>query len=254
MRSFNLGHRNNLEYPMTAEQLASLGPTRLVSPRIGNDHGYQACSHDHYESEVIQLLGLRAMVEAGRFPSEYLEQYTGQGELSDVLTSTLGTSLRDPRVAADTVQMDHPFDIWDIVIEPWANANSIQLRENAPTHEGVPFVETVLNRATAHALIAKALDKSFDVKNAFGMCRPTEYYDCSIQRYPTPNHPEMPAGHGAFSGAGAKAFELIYQGSEDQIKAVHIATQQFAMFRSFSAMHIPYSNMLGWKIGYETEI
>lgn len=251
MRAFNLGHSEILEWPMSQAGLDNLGQTRLVSPRVGNAHGYESCGHDQYVQEVEELPALRDLVEAGKWPREYLEKYIGSGELSPVLKATLGSNLNDPRNAADTVRMDYPFDIWDLVIEPWAFSNQIPFKV-LPQHQGVPFVEAALNRAKAHSIIADALNKSFDVKYALGGCRPTEYYDCSVQRYRTPNHPEMPAGHGAFSGAGARAFELIFDPSPEQLEEVIFATQQFAMFRSFSAMHIPYSNLLGWKIGYES--
>ena len=253
MKRFNLGHSKPLTYPMTQEQLDNLGETMLVSPRVGNSHGYERVSDELYKEQVKELPVIRKMVESGKFPTEYLKIYTGSGEVSDVLTSTLGHGLKDPRKASDTVKMDHPFDIWDLVIEPWAKANNIPKR-NQPTHQGVPFVEGVLDRAFAHSLIAKALNRAFDVKNAFGTCRPEEYFDSSITRYKTPNHPEEPAGHGAFAGAGAKAFEIIYNPTPEQLNEVITATKQFAMFRSFSAMHVPSSNLLGWQIGFETQL
>lgn len=253
MKKFNLGHSDVLKWPMTKEQYDNLGETRLVSPRVGNDHGHKAVSEKQYIEEVEELIPLREQVEKGIWPTEYFEKYLGSGELSEVLSSTLGARLKNPKVAADTVRMDHPFDIWDLVIEPWAKANNIPYREEL-THKGDPFVESVLYRAKAHSIIAAALDKAFDVKYALGELRPEEYCDSGIVRFQTPNHPECPAGHGAFSGAGARAFELIYSPTKEQLKQVIFDTKQFAMFRSLSAMHIASSNLLGWKIGYENKV
>ena len=247
----NLGHRQILEWPMTQEQLNGLGETKRVSPRVGNDHGYSPVSKEQFELEMNELPELRVMVEKGIWPTDYMKKHVGSGDLSEVLRDTLGTRLRDPRVAADTVQMDHPFDIWDLVVEPWAKANNIPYRTPL-THKGNPFVEGVLYRLQAHTAIAKALNKAFDVKDAFGTCRPEEVFDASIVRFPTPNHGEEPAGHGAFCGAAYAIFKVIFNPTLEQDQKVKFATRQFAHFRFLSAMHKPSSNELGWKIGYES--
>lgn len=250
MRSFNLGHREVLSWPMTSCDLADLGDTLLVSPREGDSHGYERPSDELYTQQVKELIAVRANVERNQWPKAFMKEHLGTDELSGVLVDTLELSVRDPGNCADTVRMDHPFDIWDLVIEPWAQSRGIKLLDT-PKHRGVPFMESILARATAHSMIARGLDKAFDVKYALGVCRPTEFFDPSIERYPTPNHPEMPAGHGAFCGAGYAAFELLYDANVAQKEMVEFATKQFAMFRSFSAMHIPFSNLLGWRIGYE---
>lgn len=251
-RKFNYGHTQILDWPMTQADYDALGETGLVSPRAGNDHGYTKLDQAEVIEQMKELPDLREKVETGIWPTEYLEKYLdGRGDLSPILAKYLGLSAGATKKAADTVRMDHPFDIWDIVVAPYAKDNNIPLATPV-THQGVDFVESVVRRAEAHQIVAKALDKSFDVKYAFGSCRPIEYYDCEIQRYMTPTHPEMPAGHGAFAGAGSKAFEKIYAPTAEQAAEMQYATKQFAMYRSFSGMHIPYSNLLGWKIGYES--
>ena len=250
MRRFNLGHSEVLSWPMTQAQLDGLGQTLLVSPRVGNAHGYSPMSEATFIYQVEQLPQLREEVEAGVWSDWWWEEHHGSAELSPILQKYLKLSTRRPGKCADTVRMDHPFDIWDIVIAPYAMDEGIEpATPNA--HEGIDFVESVIRRSSAHAMIATGLDKAFDVKYAFGQCRPVEYYDCGLQRYGTPTHGESPAGHGAFSGAGSKAFETLYNATPQQIADVQYATKQFAQFRSLSAMHVPFSNMLGWTIGYE---
>lgn len=252
MRQFNLGHSEILRWPMDKRQLDSLGRTLLHSPRIGNAHGYKPPSDEQYVAEVEELREVRRLVESNRWPGEYLEKYMGVGSLSPLLKAYLGLSEQNPKGCADTVRMDHPFDIWDLVVRPYARDNSIGIRKT-PVHRGVPFTELILVDAEAHRIIAKGLNKAFDVKYEFGVCRPIEYFDPNLQRYATPNHPCTPAGHGAFAGAASRAFELLRSPDPAQVAAVQVATKQFAMFRSFSAMHIPYSNLLGWQIGHEVE-
>lgn len=250
MRTFNLGHRFPLSWPMSQQQLSSLDETLLVSPRTGNAHGYQPPTEEVYRHEVEQLRQLRQEVELYRWSDWWWEEHLGRTDLSPILAKQLGLRKNQPGQCADTVRMDHPFDIFDIVVEPYIREQGIKPKTPA-THPGVPFVESVLLRAQVHSFIASGLNKSFDVKYAFGVCRPIEFYDPSLQRFETPNHPECPAGHGAFSGACAKAFENLWDATPEQIEEVIFATKQFAMFRSLSAMHIPYSNLLGWQIGYD---
>ena len=250
MRTFNLGHREFLSWPMTQAQLDGLGETLLVSPRVGNAHGYQPPSEALYVQQVEQLPQLREEVEAGQWSDWWWQEHLGSTEFSPILAQTLRLSKNRPGACADTVRMDHPNDIFDIVVEPWAMSQGIP-KKPVPSHQGVAFVESVDHRALAHSMVSEGLNKAFDVKYAFGVCRPVEYFDCNLQRYETPGHPECPAGHGAFSGAGSRAFEAIYDATPEQVAAVQFATKQFAMFRSLSAMHIPYSNLLGWQIGYE---
>lgn len=252
LRKFNYGHREELDYPFTAETCENLGKTYLVSPRPGNDHGYEVIKEEEVVAQMDEVRELRDLVKANIWPTKFLEKYLGKGSLSPVLAKYLNLSENSPKQAADTVRMDHPFDIWDIIIEPYAKDNGVELAKPRK-HEGVDFVETVLERSEAHRMIAAGLDKSFDVKYYHGSLRPLEYHECSIQRYQTPTHPEMPAGHGAFAGSGARAFEAIYKPTEEQKEEIIYATKQFAMFRSFSAMHIAFSNLLGWDIGYELE-
>jgi len=250
IRQFNLGHSGQLAWPMDQNELDNLAYTLLVSPRVGNAHGYSPPDLETYEEQVVDVKNLRTEIEADRWPSEFLIKYLGNDDLSPILAKYLLLSKKTPKKCADVVRMDHPFDIWDKVIEKYIADEAIAPLA-AHAHQGDPFVEKVLLRANAHVLIANALDKAFDVKYYFGTCRPIEYYDPSIQRFATPNHPESPAGHGAFSGGATNAFETYMDATQPQKDAVTFATKQFAMFRSFSAMHIPYSNLLGWTIGYE---
>lgn len=251
MANFNKGHDTGLVFPFTAETLKSLGPTNLVSPTIGNNHGYTDPVKD-LNAEMEDVERVRYEVDKNIYPSWFMEKNGVAPELSPILTETLRLSERFPKACAKVVRMDHPFDIWDEVIQPWAQSQNIGWND-PPEHQGVPFIETLENEARAHAMIINGLRKSFEVKYWFGAQRPFEYsdYGQQLEMYPCPAHPEKPAGHGAFCGAGAKAFEVIYGATDGQVQMVHTATKQFAMFRSFSAMHIASSNLLGWRIGYE---
>jgi len=249
-RSFNLGHRDPLTWPMDQTELNNLGETLLVSPRVGNDHGYSPPSESVYLEQVADVKAMRLLVENSVWPSAFMIKYLSTDDLSPLLEKYLVLSKSNPKKCADTVRMDHPFDIWDMVVEKYIADEGI-----APVvaygHSGDPFVEKALLRGRVHTQIANSLNKVFDVKYALGIRRPIEFYDPSLQRFATPNHPESPAGHGGFCGGCAQAFEAEMSATQGQIDAVTFATKQFAMFRSFSAMHIPYSNLLGWTIGYE---
>lgn len=250
MRSFNLGHPEVLVAPVTEVLLNDLGPTRLVSPRAGDSHGYEPPSEELYREQVAELVQLREEVEAGTWSKWWWQKYMGTDELSPLLSKYLRLHTRRPQECADTVRMDHPFDIWDVVVEPYLIDEGV-LPAVPYKHQGNPFVERTLARSNAHARIASGLNKVFDVKYEFCVCRPVEFYDCSLQRFETPNHGECPAGHGGFCGASAKAAELEYRPSAEQVSDIVFCTKQFAMFRSLSAMHIPYSNLLGWQVGYD---
>lgn len=250
LRNFNLGHKEDLTWPMDQNELDNLGDTLLVSPRVGNAHGYTPPNDATYDSQVAEVKDVRAQVMADQWPASFMMTHLGSSELSPILEKHLKLSTSNPKKCADTVMMDHPFDIWDLVIEKYIADEGIQPLA-AHSHTGDPFVESVVLRSNAHSQIATSLNKAFDVKYAFGILRPIEYYDPSLQRYATPNHPECPAGHGSFCGGGTKAFETYMDSTQDQKDAVTFATKQFAMFRSLSGMHIPYSNLLGWTIGYE---
>ncbi len=235
---------------MDQTQLDNLGETLLVSPCPGAAHGYLPPSEAVYVQQVEQVREVRVLVRAGTWPSDFMVEHLGSSEMSPILEKYLSLSTSTVHKAADAVRRDHPFDIWDLVVSKYAADEGIAPATPAD-HQGDAFVESVLRRAAAHQLIAEGLNKAFDVKYAFGTARPIEYYDPSLQRFATPNHPECPAGHGAFSGAASKAFETLFSPTQDQIDAVEFATKQYAMFRSLSAMHIPYSNLLGWQIGHE---
>ena len=250
LRTFKLGHKEDLTCPMDQNELDNLGTTLLVSPRVGNAHGYSPPNEATYDTEVAEVSAVRDLVKASTWPSAFMTTHLGSDELSPMLAKHLDLSTSNPKKCADTVRMDHPFDIWDLVISKYIADEGIQPLA-AYAHAGDPFVEKVMLRANAHSQIATSLNKAFDVKYSFGILRPIEYYDPSFQRFATPNHPECPAGHGSFCGGATKAFETYMDATQDQKDAVTFATKQFAMFRSFSGMHIPYSNLLGWTIGYE---
>ena len=252
--SFNKGHDTPLTFPFTQATMDNLGPTSLVSPRVGNAHGYanpNTPEEMHLEMEDVERV--RYEVNKNQWPGWWLSKHGVDPVLSPIIKQTLRLSESGPKACANIVRMDHPFEIWDNVIEPWAHSQNIAWDVPA-AHQGVTFVEQTLRRAQAHVIIAAALDKSFDVKYYYGQPRPFEYseYDEGLEFYPCPAHPEKPAGHGAFCGGGAKAFEQLFVPSAEQIQMVHTATKQFAMFRTFSGMHIASSNLLGWTIGYES--
>ena len=250
IRTFNLGHRDQLSWPMDQTELDNLGETLLVSPRVGNAHGYSPPDLATYNEQVADVKALRDEIKADRWPMAFLIKYLGTDDLSPILAKYLMLSKTTPKKCADTVRMDHPFDIWDEVVEKYIADEGIAPLA-AYAHQGDAFVEKVMLRANVHSAIATALNKAFDVKYSFGICRPIEYYDPSLQRFATPNHPESPAGHGSFCGGCSKSFDTYMDATQQQKDDVAFATKQFAMFRSFSAMHIPYSNLLGWQIGYE---
>ena len=249
LRKFNLGHPEEITYPLDAPAIAAMTESALVSPRVGNLHGYSAISDVNYITEVEEVATVRDLVKANVWPTDFFTTHLGAGGLSPILAKYLDLSENNVGRCADAVKNDHPFDGWDNMIEPYCVDEGILPLD--PGHPGNAFVEGVTTRAAAHTAIAAALEKAFQVKYAIGQLRPIEYFDATFDRYETPNHPESPAGHGAFCGASQKAFETYYQPSAGQIADMTFATKQFAMFRSLSGMHIPYSNLLGWTIGYE---
>jgi len=251
LRTFNLGHSEPIVYPVDTPGLAALGETSLVSPREGNLHGYSAISDANYALEVADVADVRVLVRSNIWPADFMNTYLGASNLSPILAKYLGLSEANPQKCADAVKSDHPFDGWDNIIEPYVSDEEIVELPQPPDHEGDQMVENVTRRAAAHTAIAYALEKAFDVKYAIGQLRPVEYYDHTFDRYETPNHPESPAGHGAFCGASQAQFELLYVPSAGQIADMTYATKQLAMFRSFAGLHIPFSNLLGWTIGYE---
>lgn len=253
--SFGKGHDSEITWPLTSAGLAALGATELVSPRVGNTHGYAdpVPTRELLHAEMEDVERVRYEVDKNIWPGWWLEKYDIDPVLSPALKSQLRLRESNPKQCANVVRMDHPFDIWDIVIEPWSDKNGVEWA-NPPAHQGVRFVESVLRRAEAHAMIANGLNKSFDVKYFYGAPRPYEYSDYNevLEMYPCPAHPEKPAGHGAFCGAGSKAFRALFKATPEQLQIIDTATKQFAMFRTFSAMHIASSNLLGWKIGFES--
>lgn len=251
MKHFQKGHPTPITWPLTADELAKLGPTSLVSPVAGIPHGCCHLGDDEFRAELEVVERVRDWVASSRWPGWFFENQGIDGKLSPLLESALGLSESDPQGCADVVKMDHPFDLWDRVIEPFATSNKIALRD-APKHKGVPFVETVGARSIAHSIIADALEKCFEVKYFFGQARPFEIsnYGGSLEQYPCPAHPERPAGHGAFCGATNAAFRRLFVPiTDDDLATVKTATLQFAHFRTFSAMHLASSNNLGWEIG-----
>lgn len=251
---FYKGHPSEINWPLTPAAFAALGETELVSPRPGNSHGYAdpvpTESQLHEEMEDVERV--RYEVDKNIWPAWWFEKNGVDPVMSPAMKETINLSEKNPKACARIVRMDHPFEIWDNVIEPWSHTHGVEW-VNPPAHQGVRFVESVVRRAEAHSIIAKGLNKSFDVKYFYGAPRPYEYsdYDEILEMYPCPAHPEKPAGHGAFCGAGSKAFRVLFNTTPEQQEIIDTATKQFAMFRTFSAMHIASSNLLGWKIGFE---
>ena len=229
-----------------------------VSPSAANMHGYTDPTPPgsaDYEKDHELVEKARLCVLNGTWPSEIFAEEGIDPALSPLLKAYLGLSEQKPKGCADVVQMDHPFDIWDLVVQKYIDNNNIKLKTSVfpSSAQGIPFVEGVEAKALAHMLIAAGLRRAFQMKAALDQLRPAQHNPAGddIQQYPHPAHPEKPAGHGAFCGAASKAFEVLYDGNAQQISYVKTATQQFAMFRTMAGMHIPSSNQLGWQAGYD---
>lgn len=225
-------------------------PEQLVSPIAPDSHGFDRLSDAAYLEELRDVERVRYEVCERIWPAWWFEKQGIDPELSPLLIKYIRVNKVAPERCADVVRMDHPFALYDDVLHQFAIDQKIPLRVET-SHVGVPFVELIECQAVAHLLISKALTKSFEVKKALKQPRPWEIsdYGLNLEKYPCPAHDERPAGHGAFSGAAYRAFEMNFNPSPEQLKQAETATKQFCSFRTFSAMHLASSNMLGWFIG-----
>ena len=238
------------DWPLTQSAIDAMGSTKLVSPRPGNAHGFVALDDDERQRQVEDTERACLLTQKNIWPAAYLEKYGVDPEPSKLLRKYL--RIGSAKAGAMWVKADYPFDAWDKMIEPYARDEGIEWMEE-PKHKGVPFVESVQRRAWAHQTIADALDRAFDVKAALGSQRPWQMSNFGklMEMYDTADHGEEPAGHGTVFGATAKMFIRQYAATPEQTAAVYTATKQLAMFRSFAWQHIPHSNLMGWKFGFE---
>lgn len=274
---FNLGTDKDLSdaYPLTQATIDGLGPNTMVSPCPGVNHletyGIEDVAmpgSDRHLEEHEDVEKLRLDVAKNVWPEWFLTKYGVEPRLSPLLIKYANNILTieqrreqranqvseaTPALCSEIVKMDHPFQFWDGIITPYAMDEGIAYNSAHIHHEGVPFVESVGIRGQAHCWIYKALAAAFEVKYYLGRARPSEFNAAgeSIERYECPHHAEAPAGHGAFAGASAAAFEKLFDATPAQIKLVADAAKQIAMFRSFSAMHIPSSNSMGYELGHK---
>lgn len=244
MRSFNLGHRESVSYPMTT--LPTI-PTLMVSPRVGKSHGVERPSDAQVLEECIEVKKVTDEVKKGKWPGWYMQKYFGRSDMSAIMAKYTGCDEATVMKAVQWIGMDHPFDLWNKVVVPYCRDNGIKTK--ASTY-GVPFTQGVLMTARCHAAIAKALDAAFDVKYFYGICRPSEVYDPSISIIPTPNHPSYCAGHGAFGSASFACFEHFFNANTEQMNEMRYATLQFAQWRTLAGVHTFSDNDVGWKLGY----
>lgn len=252
MITFQNGHDEHLNYPMTEQAVQNLGPTGLVSPCAGNPYNvpepYKPGSPE-YEQEMEDVEHVRMNVSNKVWPGWFLEKNGVESEPSPILVKYLRANKSNPARFAEYVRMDTPAQAWQEIVLPYLKEKGAKPKHLR--HQGIPFVEWFEVETWGLNIISKALREAFEVKAHYGKARPFEVNSMGkdLEMYPSPTHMEYIAGHGAFCGATVRAAKELTDVSEEIIKEITTAMLQIAMARSFSAMHFASANIEGFKFG-----
>lgn len=249
MRSFNLGHSEALPQRLTADDVAKLGKTLMVSPRVGVTHGTTRPTDAEIKAGCEEVKRVTDDVKRGIYPGWFFKDHMDLYGVHPILTKYLGVTEVNFMAGVRFVANDHPFDFWQKVVETYAKDNKIPF--SSQPGPGVPFLHSVNVRQQAHAIIYEGLNKAFDVKYFHMVCRPSEYFNESIllKPYECPSHPSFCAGHGAFFGSSVKAFRQLYSPTPMQLDDMKIAAEQIAHYRTLMGIHTYLDNKVGFDLG-----
>lgn len=245
-----------ITYPVTAANFPPVAGSELISPRVGTTNGMptppQPGSQAHTDA-VDEIVEVRAKVNNGVWPAEFLERWHPRpgydGNRIPTVLSLNGVRHRDPESLGRLVKMDHPLLLL-VEINKWLNGKGVPTTDSGNGH-----YDFIHRYVTIPALIAGVLserfERCFECKYFFGSPRIDESLGIDedvILQYPTPKHCESPAGHG--TGAGVMAeYRNHYQLDQELEDEIFDIAYMFAQGRSFSGMHIAWSNLAGMWLG-----
>lgn len=254
MLKFSKGSgENNLEFPITQEQVDNLKPCGLHSPRVGNHHGIElpeqlSTQEGLYESS-LEIANVVSKVSRQEFPEEFMRKYypAEWGEFPDEMPemlSNFGLSFSDPIGMAHSVHMDLATD-FALECLRWVLSKGImpnQARENC-----IDFLEMVPETIEKIGNASRRnLEMAFGVKCYYGVPRPEEVLGYNLTRVPEgcPPHASFIAGHSAdavSSSVVVKRFEL--KRYPDVLKQVRDGTYIWGMQRSLLGVHHGVDNV-----------
>lgn len=231
------------------EKLEVVSPT-TAAPTISIDGLQPDNSLDGLLETVMAATEARNNV----WPSWFLEKH-GAGSGFEDLPAWLGKQVlnelevngRNSFVDAASwlVSMDHPFDLCKAISDHyWPKYGSV-----------TRFVEKHEFEAHVGLAVSAALDEVFKHKWAHLTARPVEKLEAlglpqaGLELYKHPAHPAWPAGHGGAAGATYKACSSLLGLTGTDLEDVRVGCLAFAMFRSFSFMHVASENWAGFVLG-----
>lgn len=211
---------NELQFPLTQEQLDNLKPCDLHSPKVGNNHGIElpeelSTQEGLYES-ALEVAEVVSMVSRGQFPREHLKKYYPEawGEFPKELPEFLvneGLSFDDPLAMAHAVRMDLPTSMPNAYLK-WLLKEGYepkQARQNC-----VDFLEFIPESIEKIGnAVRRNLEVAFEIKCYYGVPRPEEVlgYNFTTFEEGCPPHSSFVAGHHAAAMANTvtmKRFDI----------------------------------------------
>lgn len=263
MATFQKGAgENTLTYPVTQDQIDSLKPSKLASPRVGDAGGLvlpkrlENLTHDSEAyREVMEVRASLGVGTHGKMPWEFMERHwpARWGEFERRIPASLqAKSLSDnrPHGLADVVHMDSPVDL-GLAIGAWARSEGIKAK-SLEAGDHTPFLDMVPGPLARMAVaVDEALEAAFAAKYFFGVPRPEEIGGMNCTFYPEgcPTHPSFPAGHGAAAGAVGRHFIEEWDMTDAQVYEVRLACYLWAQFRTLAGVHYAEDNLAGLTIG-----
>lgn len=256
---YNKGYPAPISYPIPASGLPMITGSKLHAPIPGEAHDSPVPSMpgtEHYQCELTELLIVRAEVEKGKWPTEFLKRHHPRNTFNaTIIPEPLklgGLNHLDPKFAASMVHKDLPTDLahWCYKYVRAQNA-PLKTKEN-PHTSFLQFAPNMLcdigNKVEENFL------KTWQVKWFYGRPRPEEATSqcdstTNITSYPEgcPFHPSYPAGHAAGAAAVTVLFDN-YTLTQQQYDNIYDAAYMFAMFRTFSGVHFASDNIEGLKL------
>lgn len=253
---------NNFTYPLTKDQIDSVEPCRIVSPKIGKHHGYRIPDFNINES-MEDLVKVRQDLGRNIFPWWYVDKHypfkEEWGKVSREVPGPLameGLSYSNPKGFADIVRMDMPMDL-NRAIHRWVLREGMNVKEWTP--EYVNFLESTIDVQKYSAdLVQEGLHKMFEVKWYYGIARPEntpingKILGRLLPHYKegAPSHPEAGHGHSVASAAGAKGIlDKFPNPTYLQEKTIIDSAYLFSIARGLARVHFGETVHIGLHMG-----
>lgn len=240
--------QEQLKYPVTEDQLASLVGCKAVNPMVGKSHGLKIPDSFNKGEATQEILKVRLEVSKGIYPKWFMEKYWPYNfPMPDYLPEGLkinNLSFENPQGLADIVHMDDPLDLPVSLKKVFTNpryGGSANIKNKHGKWK--QFLETVVDLNETITDYQKRYGwKVFETKWYFGLTRPEEVLSglgplVTAYEEGCPNHPSIGQGHMALAQSGFLALYKSLELSRAQLEDGLYTTYLWGQFRCLAGVH-----------------